>query len=791
MVKTVAILTSLIAAGGAAQPWMVTADPAKVRAQKLLKALNLTEKLHFLKGNNTMKPYVGGVSGNGRHGIPDLTLNDGPQGFRDNDGHPGTSTAVPSGLSIAASWDPEIARLWGQTMGEEFLGKGSNVQLGPGLCVARVPYNGRNFEYMSGEDPHLGYVLGQPAIEGIQSTGVIANAKHWVVNSQETNRTTQSAEVDERTLREIYYPPFEGAIKAGVGSFMCSYNKINGKWSCENPETLRDLKEGLGFDGWVMSDWGATHSASILEGLDQEMPGGSKMDGAPGDDGVCCHDLCRLVENGTVKEATIDASALRVLTPMFQMGLFDREPSGAIDANVSSEAHNAAARKMASASMVLLKNEDILPLVPGKLANVALIGQQARDPVVGGGGSGSVAAPYVVSPLTGIRAHLGLRADVECGSQKAIASGCADGPEFLDTDILGHDLLPSPAKLAGTAACCALCSTTAGCAAYSFYHGDGSCYLKSQSGGRSQKKSQDTGLVKGKLCVKYDDGHDLDRAATLAAASDVAIVFASTKSGEGKDRDNLSLFDGWNGDAGSFSYDELIEGLVPACQRSGTPLVVVMVSPGAVLTPWRADAQGIIAAFMPGQEYGNAVADLLFGTVEPSARLPLTFPAEENQWGFTEAQWPGIEDRSLYSEKLEVGYRYYDAHDLEPAFPFGHGLSYTSFTYSDLEASQRGVRFTLTNSGARDGVEVPQLYLGFPDSAGEPPRQLKGFRSVRLTRGQSKQVNLPLDDRAVSIWDTNAGAWAVQLGTFKVFVGSSSRDARLTGSFEVSDAVQV
>lgn len=331
----------------------------------------------------------------------------------------------------------------------------------------------------------------------------------------------------------------------------------------------------------------------------------------------------------------------------------------------------------------------------------------------------------------------------------------------------------------------------AGCEAYSFYHGDGSCYLKSQSEGRSQKRGQDTGLAKGKLCVKYDDGHDQDRAARLAAASDVAIVFASTKSGEGKDRDNLSLFDGWNADKGTFSYDKLIDALVPACQKSGTPLVVVMVSPGAVLTPWRANAQGIVAAFMPGQEYGNAVADLLFGDVEPSARLPLTFPAEENQWGFTEAQWPGIENRSVFSEKLEVGYRYYDAHNLEPAFPFGHGLSYTTFTYANLKASQQEVSFTLTNSGTRDGVEVPQLYLGFPNSAGEPPCQLKGFTRVHLSKGQSKQVTLPLNDRAVSIWDTEAGAWSVQPGAFKVFVGSSSRDVRLTGSFEVTGLVQV
>eukprot|EP00966_Prymnesium_polylepis_P018210 420001-Prymnesium_polylepis.1 len=303
------------------RPWMTKSDPPEKRAQLLLAEMTQFEKLHLFAGNNTMAPYVGAVTGNDRLGIPALTLNDGPQGFRDNDKHPGTSTQMPSGLSVGATWDPAMAELWGKTMAEEFLGKGSNVQLGPGLCVARVPYNGRNFEYVSGEDPFLGFVIGGASINGIQGAGVIANAKHWVNNNQETNRTTQSADVDERTQFEIYYPPFEGAIKAKVGSVMCSYNKIRSKWSCENPETLkRDLKERLGFDGWVMSDWGATHSASINAGLDQEMPGGSKMTGIPDDQGICRHELCTAIQNGSVTNATIDDSALRILTPMFRMG---------------------------------------------------------------------------------------------------------------------------------------------------------------------------------------------------------------------------------------------------------------------------------------------------------------------------------------------------------------------------------------------------------------------------------------------------------------------------------------
>eukprot|EP00660_Eupelagonema_oceanica_P018696 gene18696-7753_t len=324
--------------------WMNRSEPAGVRAHKLLGFMSLSEKVLMLHGQHSEDKeygwYVGRVSGNPRLGIPTLQMNDGPQGFRDMNGsHAGSTTAYPSGLTVAASWDPEVAGVWGQSMGEEFSGKGSNVQLGPGLCIARIPQNGRNFEYMSGEDPFLGYTLVQPAIKGIQSKGVIANAKHWVANSQETHRTTDTS--------------------AGVGSVMCSYNKIQASpgspslWSCENPETLRrDLRERLGFNGWVMSDWGATHSPSINAGLDQEMPAGGSMNKAPSDPGNCDH-LCALIANGTVTQQTVDASALRILTQMFAVGLFDGDvTSNATTArNVTSPAHTRAARRVASAGI--------------------------------------------------------------------------------------------------------------------------------------------------------------------------------------------------------------------------------------------------------------------------------------------------------------------------------------------------------------------------------------------------------------------------------------------------------
>merc|ERR1719454_2725400 len=282
--------------------------------------MTLDEKLLMLHGpptgpccqcQNASCAYVGNVAPVPRLGIPPITMNDGPQGFRDNN-NPETTTAWPSGLTMAASWDMHALYEWGAGMGKEFYGKGSNVQLGPGVCVARVPRNGRNFEYLSGEDPFLGYTLVQPVIRGIQSQKVVANAKHYILNNQETNRQGVSAEAEERTRFEMYYPPFEGAIEADVGSFMCGYNKINGDWSCENPVTLKhDLKEVMGFNGYVMSDWGATHSTSLMRGLDMEMPSANYMN----------PELIKpAMDAGIITEDAIDEAVTRILRPMFSVG---------------------------------------------------------------------------------------------------------------------------------------------------------------------------------------------------------------------------------------------------------------------------------------------------------------------------------------------------------------------------------------------------------------------------------------------------------------------------------------
>lgn len=685
-------------------PWSDRALPPDDRARFLLRAMTLDEKLAMLHGpsgeccqctTSAACAYVGNVAPITRLGIPPITMNDGPQGFRTAGQHQGTSTAWPSGLTMAASWDPDAVREWGAGMGKEFYEKGSNVQLGPGLCLARVPRNGRNFEYIAGEDPHLGYVLAKASVLGIQSQKVVANAKHWALNSQETNREGVSENADERTRFELYYPPFAGAIEAEVGSVMCSYNKLGNAWSCENPETLgRDLKQLLGFRGYVMSDWGATHSASVMQGLDMEMPGDQFMGPVA---------LKAALAAGVVTQNAVNDAVLRVLRPMFAVGVMD-EPASTWDwknlgKNVTTTASLDSARRLSALSTVLLKNEGgLLPLPHGR--KLALLGFAGSNAVVHGGGSGEVAPSYVVSPLEGITAAAGAGAEVQ----------------FLN-------------------------------------------------------------------------GTDLAMAATLAASADYALVFVGTLSHEGGDRPSLSLDDGCDPDQSGQCYGNAHHQneLVMAVAKANPKTIVVASIPGAVLMPWSNDVPAILTNFMPGQQAGNAIADVLFGAVNPSAKLPLTFPNVENETALSPAQWPGLPDaerplQNYYVEKLLVGYRYYDAYGIKPRFAFGHGLSYTTFRYSGLEVHDMNVSFTVQNSGRVSGAEVAQLYVGFPHDSGEPPLQLKGFRKTKtLAPGASERVEILLASRDLSIWDAAQHAWLFVSGNFKIMVGSSSRDIRLQG----------
>lgn len=679
-----------------------SSDAVLNRANALLGQMTPEEKVNMLHGACMSCPYVGLIPGNARLGIPPVNLHDGPQGFRNEPFASATSTSWPGAMAMAATFDPEAVHAWGDAMGEEFKNKGSNVQLGPGLNLARVPVNGRNFEYLSGEDPYLGYVLAKPVTTGIQKHNVIACGKHFVGNSQEANRMTVSEDIDERTLFEMYYPPFAGAVEAGIGSMMCSYNRLNGTYSCENPTTLGHLKNDLGFKGFVMSDWGATHTPSMHQGLDMEMPVGQATNG-----------LSLMMNH--VNMTDIDNAVRRTLRMMAEIGVLDQPPSAwdgrKFLANVSTAEHIALARKLSAEATVLLKNEaNVLPLPKGK--KLALIGFASENgkALAYGHGSGEVKPSYYVSPLAGV--------------SKAAGAGSE---------------------------------------------------------------------------VRYHSGKDIASAADLARDSDYAIVFVGGSASEGGDRTGLSL-DGAclaksieGKDIPCDGPDAEQNRLVASVAKANPKTIVVASVPGAFLLPWIHDVQAALVNFMPGQEAGNAIADVLFGAVNPSAKLPITLPNKENEIAFSNGQYPGEPraDRlthSVYSEHLLVGYRYYDAHNIafDTGFPFGHGLSYTSWRYSDLEVSERKVRFTVTNAGSLPGREVAQLYLTFPSAAQEPPLQLKGFsKTALLEPGASATVEMSLADRDLSIWDAATHKWQTVPGSFGINVGTSSRDIRLKGELSI------
>jgi beta-glucosidase len=659
-------------------PWLNSKATPEERAQQLLAQMTQAEKITMIHGASGS--YVGNVPANTRLGIPPLNLNDGPQGFRDN-AHHGTTTQWPGALTVSQTWNATTLYAFGAAMGAEFVGKGANIQLGPGLNVARVPVNGRNFEYLSGEDPYLGRVAVKNVVQGIQSQHVIANAKHYINNNQETNRSSTSANLDERTRVEIYQGPFWGAVEAGVLSFMCSYNKINNVYACENSQTLNTELKGAtygNFSGFVMSDWGATHSTvnSANNGLDQEMPSGNYFSQT---------NIENAISAGTISQATLDNKVYRILWAMFSGGLFDYPITGNIANNVTSPAHSALTRAIAAEAIVLLKNaNNVLPL-SRSIAKIGVIGKACSSSVIsGGGGSGSVVPAYVVSPLQGI--------------QHAVPSAN----------------------------------------------------------------------------VTYCDGSNTTTCNTLAGQVDAVICCMATTSSEGSDRANLQL-----------PSDET--SLCQSVGRANAKTIAVTINPGAILTtPWDDSVAAILSMGMPGQEEGNALADVVFGAVNPSGRLPVTFPNKDNEVAFTTEQYPGVNNQANYTEKLNIGYRWYAANNVVPRYAFGYGLSYTTFAYSNLAVSGRTVTFTVTNSGSIRGADVPQLYIGYPTSSGEPPLQLRAFSKIGLNSGQAQNVSFTLTDRDLSIWNETSHAWALQHGTLNVFVGASSQDIRLKGTLTVS-----
>lgn len=668
-------------------PWMNPSLSAERRADLLVHVMTLKDKVGLMHGvdrkQHPFKGYVGYVPANPRLHIPALKLADGRAGV----GNKATKvTLLPAPIAAAASWDTSLLEAFGKVIGKEQWGKGTNVELGPTIDVVRVPEWGRTFETY-GEDPYFNGRMAAAEIKGIQSQGPIANANMYLTMNQESDRFHIDSIVDERTLQEIYLPPFQAAVSSGVGTFMCAYIKTNGVYSCENPHVLGDLlKKQLDFGGWVMSDWGGTHStaSSASAGLDQEMP----------DDRYYGQALEKAVTNGQVTTATLNEHVRRILITMFRHGLFDRQQPGNWDSNVRSPDHDAFSRRAAEQGIVLLKNQgDILPL--SGASSIAVIGADGGDkPQVEGTGSSAVVAPYVVSPLEGIR---------------------------------------------------------------------------KRAGGGSR--------------VTYSDGSDLADAARVAKSAAAAVVFVSTVEGEGHDRANLVL---------PGNQDNLVSTVAAA-----NPMTIVVLNTGGpVLMPWVEGVRGIIEAWYPGQEDGNAIAAILFGDVNPAGKLPLTFPrAADKIPTSSPQQWPGVNGKSVYSEKLNVGYRWYDANGAEPLFPFGFGLSYTTFRLSRLEVAAArlskgegtvNATVDVTNTGHRAGAEVVEAYISQPPGNGEPPRQLCAFDKVFLRPGETRQVRLTIAPRALSYYDTSERRWVSRAGTYRILVGTSSRDLPLRSDVTIA-----
>jgi len=647
-------------------------EAAFARAAQLRDSMTLDEKLQLVRG--VKGAFVGNVVGVA--GLPALTLQDGPAGVAQF----GDVTAFPAPITVAASWNRDLVRRWGAAMAAEERGKGVMVQLGPMMNLVRSPAAGRNFESF-GEDPFLSAELAAADVAGIQSQKVVATAKHFIGNEQETNRTSSDSQIDERALHEIYYAPFEAAVNAGVGAVMCAYNRMGSIYACENPATLGYLKSGMGFTGWVMSDWGATHStvASANAGLDMEMPDSTYFGSA----------LADAVAAGAVSPARVDDMVGRILTSLLRVGALDDPPTGTPSSIVTSAEHSALAREAAAAGITLLRNRDSALPVDGAVKSIAVIGSAGGDaPYSDGGGSAYVNARRVVSPLSALQAQAGSTMTV------------------------------------------------------TYARGDG------ESGDQAQ-------------------------AVAAAAAADAAIVFAAVDSTEGADRGSLAL---------PADTDALIAAVAAVNPRT----IVVLHVPGAVLMPWLEQVKAVLVAFYPGEENGNAIVPILLGSANPSGKLPVTFPRAA-------ADLPRVSaDPSVpYREGLAVGYRALDAQRVEPLFPFGHGLSYTTFAFADLAVRPGAtpgaiaVDFTVSNTGSSTGTEVAQLYLGFPASAGEPPWVLRGFARITLAAGESSKATIELAPSQLSCWSATAHARYAPSGTYRVAVGSSSRNLPLQASIQV------
>ncbi|NOY76509.1 MAG: hypothetical protein GXO76_01435 [Calditrichaeota bacterium] len=812
----------------AAQP---LSPKREAHIQGLLSQMTLREKISLMSGKDGMSSH-----GIPRLNIPALQMANGPLGVG---GVP--ATYFGAGISFAATWDTSLIYRVGQAIGGEARHYGKQIILGPCVNIQRLPIGGRNFESYS-EDPFLSAQMAVAWISGVQSQKVAACVKHFVCNDQEFQRNDVNVVVDERTLREIYLPPFRAAVqKAHALTVMAAYNRVNGYYATANRRLLTDiLKKEWGFSGLVMSDWDATHSTvgAALAGLDMEMPGPPRFFG---------DSLAAAVRDGRVPRTVIDEHARRILRVMARLGLLDENTSPK-SLPLDTLAHRKLAREVAEESVVLLKNQNHqLPLNRAKIKSLALIGPWAEEAYLAGGGSSSITPFRSQSLVQAFRQKLGshvqirsLKAVTFVQEYPAVPSRFLLPPEgmkglhgvkgeyFNNLHLKGKPVITrldrainfnwgkgSPDKAVHPDRFSArwtgkLVPPKSGFYRLGVKSNDGSrlfvngkLFVNNWGNHDFQLRSKRIFLEKGKpvaIKVEYfevgnvagvrlewepDAPETIDpRALTLAGQSDVAILCVGLNhsfEGEGLDRAGMDL---------PGAQNKLIREVARVQKHT---IVLLFGGTPVTMTSWVDSVPAILDAFYPGQEGAAAIVDILLGDANPSGKLPVTFPAayKDNP---TFPFFPGTNDRLVYGEKIWVGYRYYDTRNIEPLFPFGFGLSYTHFTYSDLNLSTHNlhsdeslrVNLNVTNSGKRAGDEVVQLYVR--DEKARVPREfkaLKGFSRVHLLPGETKAVHFKISPRDLAFYDVGSKRWVTEPGWFQVRVGSSSRDIRLTRRFRL------
>jgi len=688
----------------------------ETKIDSLISLMTLEEKVSMIHASSSFTS--GGVE---RLDIPELSMSDGPHGVRHEHGRDwvkdenvsDSSTYLPVGTALAATWNPELGYKFGTVLGSEANFRDKDVILGPGLNIIRSPLNGRNFEYLT-EDPYLNSQMVVGYIKGVQEQGVAACAKHYIANSLEYEREKINVEMSERALREIYLPGFKAAVQEGdVATIMAAYNKFRGTYCAHSGYLLDEiLRDELDFQGIVISDWNAVKNTmgAVNVGMDIEMGTDLTMLGGVVDYGKfhMGDTVITLVQNGVIQESVVDDKVRRILRVMFRINKFGERQPGAYN----TKEHQEIARQIADEAIVLLKNDNVLPLKKENIKKLAVIGANVDHKHAGAGGSSQVKAFYEITPLQGLQNLLSDQVSIQYSK----------GYEIKKDGSLNVQLINEAVK--------------------SVVEADAAIYVG--------------GLIHG-----YSDEWDDN-------AYDAEVV----------DKPDMML---------PFGQDKLIQALL----RANPNTIIVLVSGGPIdMRSWKNKAKGIVQFGYPGMEGGNALADILFGNINPSGKLPMTFPEKlEDSPAHSIASYPDENLLIDHKEGIYVGYRYFDTYKVEPAYAFGHGLSYTSFDYSDLtinkESDKVTVSLKISNTGQMEGAEVVQIYVKDDESSLErPEKELKGFQKISLKPGASSTITIELGKDAFSYYDDTKKSWVLEPGKFTILAASSSKDIRLTEEVE-------